>query len=133
MDELIREFLDKDNVFAVVGASRNPDKYGHKVYQNLKDGGYVVYPVNPNSRQVLGEKCYPSLSDLPVKPDVVDLVVPPPVTLEVVHECRRLDIDKVWMQPGSESQEAIDFCAESGIKAVYGVCVMAERQSSKNV
>lgn len=100
---MIREFLDKGNVFAVVGASRNPDKYGYQVCRELKGAGYGVYPVNPSSREILGDECYPSLTSLPVKPDVVDFVVPPAVTEKVVRECVSLGVDKVWMQPGSES------------------------------
>ena len=126
--ELIRSFLDKKNVFAVVGASRNPEKYGHRVYRNLKEAGYTVYPVNPNADEVLGDKCYPKLESLPVKPDVVDLVVPPKVTEEVVKECRSLGIRKVWMQPGSESEKSVEFCKKNGIEVVYGVCVMIERR-----
>ena len=132
MDErLIKSFLNKKNVFAVVGASRNPKKYGHQVYRNLRSAGYRVYPVNPNADEVLGDKCYPSLEDLPVKPDVVDVVVPPNVTEEVVKTCKKLGISKVWMQPGSESEEAINFCKENGIEVVYGVCVMIEGEKLK--
>jgi len=130
MDEkLIMEFLHKKNVFAVVGASRNPKKYGHQVYKDLRNAGYRVYPVNPNANEVLGDKCYPSLEDLPVKPDVADLVVPPKVTEQVVKTCKRLGIEKVWMQPGSESETAINFCKENEIDVVHGVCVMVERRS----
>ncbi|MCD6504864.1 CoA-binding protein, partial [Candidatus Bathyarchaeota archaeon] len=114
-----------------VGASRNPKKYGHQVYRNLRSAGYRVYPVNPNADEVLGDKCYPSLEDLPVKPDVVDVVVPPNVTEEVVKTCKKLGISKVWMQPGSESEEAINFCKENGIELVYGVCVMIEGEKLK--
>lgn len=63
----------------------------------------------------------------PVKPDVVDVVVPPKVTEHTVETCRKLGITKVWMQPGSESKKAIKFCEENGIDVVYGVCVMIER------
>ena len=130
MDEkLIMECLDKKNVFAVVGASRNPKKYGHQVYKDLRNAGYRVYPVNPNANEVLGDKCYPSLEHLPVKPDVADLVVPPQVTEQVVKNCKRLGIKKVWMQPGSESETAINFCKENEIDVVHGVCVMVERRS----
>jgi len=130
MDEkLIREFLDKKNVFAVVGVSRNPKKYGHQVYRDLRNAGYRVYPVNPNTNEVLGDKCYPSIEALSVKPDVADLVVPPKVTEQVVETCKRLGIKKVWMQPGSESETAISFCRENEIDVVYGVCVMVERRS----
>lgn len=130
MDEkLIMEFLDKTNVFAVVGASRNPKKYGHQVYKDLRNAGYRVYPVNPNANEVLGDKCYPSLEHLPINPDVADLVVPPEVTEQVVETCKRLGIKKLWMQPGSESEPAISFCKDNGIDVVYGVCVMVERRN----
>jgi hypothetical protein len=126
-EELIKAFLDKRNVFAVVGASRDPQKYGYQVYKDLKNARYEVYPVNPNAREILGDKCYPSLEKLPVKPDVVDVVVPPKVTEHTVETCKRLGITKVWMQPGSESEKAIKFCEENSIDVVYGVCVMIER------
>jgi predicted CoA-binding protein len=126
-EELIRPFLNKKNIFAVVGASRDPKKYGYQVYKDLKNAGYEVYAINPNAEEILGDKCYPSLENLPVKPDVVDVVVPPKVTEEVVKACKGLVITRVWMQPGSESEKAIKFCEENGIDAVYGVCVMIER------
>jgi predicted CoA-binding protein len=126
-EELIKAFLKKKNVFAVVGASRNPRKYGYQVYKDLKSAGYEVYPVNPNTQEILGDKCYQSLEDLPLKPNVVDVVVPPKVTQHTVEICKRLGITKVWMQPGSESRKAIKFCEENHIDVVYGVCVMIER------
>ena len=125
---LIQDFLQKENVFAVIGVSRDPKKYGHQVYKDLKEGGYVVYPLNPHLDEVLGDKCYPSLSDLPEKPDVVDTVVPPAVTEEIVKECKVLGIDKVWMQPGSESAKAIEFCRQNKIQVVHDACVMVKRR-----
>jgi predicted CoA-binding protein len=129
-EELIKEFLNKKNIFAVVGASRDPQKYGFQVFKDLKNAGYEVYPVNPNADEILGYKCYSSLESLPVKPDVVDVVVPPKVTEVVVKTCKKLGITKVWMQPGSELEVALSFCKENGINVVYGVCVMVERARS---
>jgi predicted CoA-binding protein len=126
-EELIKEFLDKRNIFAVIGASRDPQKYGFQVYRDLKSAGYQVYPINPSAEEILGDKCYPNLEMLPGKPDVVDVVVPPEVTEHVVETCKRLGITKVWMQPGSESEKAIRFCEENGVQTVHGVCVMIER------
>jgi len=126
-EKLIKKFLNKTNIFAVAGASREPKKYGHQVYKNLKEARYEVYPVNPNTDKILGSKCYRDLGDLPTKPDVIDIVVPPRVTEEIVKTCKRLGITKVWMQPGSESEKAIEFCDKNHIDAVYGVCVMIER------
>ncbi len=130
MDEkLIKEFLDKKNVFAVIGASRDPKKYGFQVYKDLKTAGYKVYAVNPNADEILSDRCYPDLKDLPIKPDVVDVVVPPKVTEKVVEACKELGITRVWMQPGSESETAINFCVKNGIDVIHGICVMVERRS----
>jgi len=130
--KLIKEFLKKSNVFAVVGASRDPGKYGHKIYRDLRTAGYKVYPVNPNADEILGDKCYPSIESLPELPQVVDLVVPPKVTNQIVKVCKKLGIKKVWMQPGSESETALSFCKENSIEVVYGVCVMVERRNVKS-
>jgi predicted CoA-binding protein len=132
MDErLIASFLDKRNIFAVVGVSRDPAKYGHQVYRDLRSAGYRVFAVNPNLSEVLGDKCYPSLDALPVKPDVVSIVVPPKVTETIVETCKKLGIKKVWMQPGSESETAIKFCRENGIDVIHGICIMIERRRQK--
>jgi predicted CoA-binding protein len=130
MDEkLIKAFLYRENIFAVVGASRNPEKYGYQVYRDLRNAGYRVYCVNPNADEVLGNKCYPSLEVLPVKPDVVDVVVPPKITEQLVKTCKKLGITKVWMQPGSESETAIKFCEENSIDVIHEVCIMVERRN----
>jgi len=127
-EEKIRAFLDKRNVFAVVGASRDLQKYGHQVYRDLKSAGYKVYPVNPSAQEVLGDKCYPDLKELPEKPDVVVTVVPPQVTEQVVRACKELGIRRVWMQPGSESEEAVKYCKENGLEVIYNMCIMVERK-----
>ncbi len=117
----MKEFLKKGNIIAVVGASRNPEKWGYKIFKKLK-GFYKTYPVNPKYKEIDGTKCYPDLKSLPEKPDVVITVVPPEVTESVVKVCKDLGISMVWMQPGSESQKAIEFCKKNGIKVVYNVC-----------
>lgn len=128
---MIVRFLDKKNTFAVVGASRDPEKYGHQVYKDLREAGYEVYPVNPNADEILGDKCYPSLEELPVIPEVVNIVVPPKITEQIVKKCKNIGIEKVWMQPGSESEEAIKFCEDNNIEAVHGVCVIIQRRNKE--
>lgn len=129
VNTLISKLIDKVNVYAVVGASRNPEKYGYRVYKDLKEAGYRVYAVNPNAQEILGDKCYPSLEALPEKPTVVVTVVPPKVTEKIVEQCRDIGVKMVWMQPGSESEKAVKFCEENGIDVVYNVCIMIERRS----
>ena len=123
MQDLIDEFI-KQKKFAVVGATDNPQKYGHQIVKNLKDRGYEVYPINPRLKEVEGLVCYPALDGLPVKPDVVDFVVPPPATEEILKQCTELGLDRIWLQPGSESEAALSYCREHNMKVVHDVCVM---------
>jgi uncharacterized protein len=132
-NELISTFLTKKNIFAVVGVSRNSEKIGYQVYRDLKNAGYKVYPINPNSQNILGNKCYPNLESLPEKPDVVNLVVPPKVTEKVVETCKELGVPRVWMQPGSESEKALKFCKNNGIEVVHDACIMIELGKQKSL
>lgn len=123
MDNLIKEFMALKK-FAVVGATDNPEKYGHQILMNLKNRDYKVYPVNPRLETIEGMKCYATLTDLPEKVDVVDFVVPPQATETILKECRELGLNRIWLQPGSESEAAIKFCRENNMQVVHSVCVM---------
>jgi len=123
MQDLIGEFMAQ-KAFAVVGATDNPEKYGNQIFKNLKSRGHEVYPVNPKLKELDGVKCYPSLADIPVKVDVVDFVVPPKVTEVILKDCKRLSLDRIWLQPGSENEAAIAYCHENKLKVVHDVCVM---------
>lgn len=123
MQDLIKEFMAQKS-FATVGATKNAEKYGYQIFKSLKSRGYEVYPVNPRLKELEGVKCYASLDDIPVKVDVVDFVVPPEVTEVILKDCKRLGLDRVWLQPGSESEAAIAYCHENNLKVVHDVCVM---------
>ncbi len=123
MQKLIDEFLSPKR-FAIVGASDNPQKYGHRIIHDLKDRGYEVYPINPRLKEIDGMECYPTLADTPVKIDVVDIAAPPQVTEKVVQECKALGLERIWIQPGAESERAISFCMANNLQVVYNVCVM---------
>ncbi|MBN2566660.1 CoA-binding protein [Candidatus Woesearchaeota archaeon] len=120
-------FFNRDHLYAIVGASNDPAKYGNKVYRNLKHAGFSVVPVNLREREIDGDPAYPSLDACPTAPDVVVTVAPPEVTEQIVRQCARLGIGRVWMQPGSESEQAVAFCAQRGIAAVHHACIMAEK------
>lgn len=113
------------STYAVVGASRDRDKYGYLVYRSLKAAGKTVFPVNPNADEVDGDRCYPALSALPQRPEVAVMVAPPAVTESAVAECARLGIIQIWMQPGAESPAALTACRENGIAVIAGgPCLM---------
>lgn len=118
----VKNFLDKKNTIAVVGASTNPEKWGYKIYMTLKKVFPRVYAVNPRHERIGRDECYPDLESLPEKPDVVITVVPPKITENVVKTCRDLGIKRVWMQPGSESKKAMDFCKDNGMEFISNLC-----------
>ena len=126
MKDLIEEFVQQ-RVWAVVGYSENRRKYGHLILHDLKQAGYVVLPVNKRGGLMDGMTVYQSVRDLPVVPGVVDVVVPPAQTLEVVRDCHDSKLNRVWMQPGAESKEALEFCRRHSIKVVYHACAMVEK------
>ncbi|MDO0826010.1 CoA-binding protein [Desulfosporosinus nitroreducens] len=125
----INELLSQ-KTWAVIGVSNNTDKYGYKVYKQLRKAGYSVFPINPGLQSIDGDPCYPSLAALPKKPDAVSIVVPPKITEQVVKECNDLGITKVWMQPGSESKNAIQDGEEHGITVVHNQCVLVHTRSN---
>ncbi|RQD75575.1 MAG: CoA-binding protein [Candidatus Syntrophonatronum acetioxidans] len=125
MQELIKLFLSK-KTWALVGASQNKKKYGNIIFRYLKKNtGFTLYPVNPKIKEIEGYPCYPSLTALPVKPEVVNLVVPPSVCREVVKEGIQLGIKHFWMQPGAEDKDAIEMIKKEGLSVIHGACVMA--------
>jgi len=103
----IQQALDQ-KVWAVIGATHKTEKFGYKIYKCLKDHGYEVYPVNPNVAEIDGDKCYPSLSALPVVPAVVDFVVPESAGLAALDECKELGIPTVWLQPGADKPSVVE-------------------------
>ncbi len=123
-ENIIDDFLEKKNVFAVIGVSRDVTKYGRKVFDDLRGSGFKVFPLNPKADIIDGQKCYASLEDLPVIPDVVVFVVPPVVGEKLVIKCKKLGIKNIWLQPGSESETLIKYCSDNSINCVHDQCVM---------
>lgn len=112
-------------VFVVSGASRDPEKYGYKVYHALKAAGYTVYAVNPNADEIDGQPSYPSVYNVPGKIDCLVTVTPPDVTEETIREAGHLRIPYLWMQPGSESVAAYNLAQSFAMEIVSGgPCIM---------
>jgi predicted CoA-binding protein len=109
---------------AVVGVSRDPKKFGNAAYKALKEKGYTVYPINRNVETIEGDRCYAGLGTLPEKVDGVVIVVPPKETEQVVREADAAGIQNVWMQQGSESEAAVQYCQEHHLNEVHGECIM---------
>jgi predicted CoA-binding protein len=118
VQDMIQEFMAQKR-FAIVGATDNPEKYGNTIFHNLKSRGYEIYPVNPKLDMLDDTRVYHALSEIPVKVDVVDFVVPPGVTEEILKECNNLGIKRIWLQPGSESDAAIKYCQDHDMQVLH--------------
>jgi predicted CoA-binding protein len=127
---LIEECL-AEPVWAVVGASTSPAKWGYRAYKALLAHGYRAYPVNPRATAIDGAPCYRSLANLPETPGVVSIIVPPKLGLAVVDEAVEAGIARLWFQPGAYSPGNHARARERGVRAVSGACVLVELSSRK--
>lgn len=109
---------------AVVGASTNPEKYGNIIVRNLKGKGYTVYPVNPKAEEIAGLRVYHSLAEVPRPVDLVNVVTPPPVSLQVLQEADRLGFQVIWFQEGSFDDKVLQALEKTRIEGIVEACIM---------
>jgi uncharacterized protein len=117
----------KDKRIVVVGVSHKEDKFGYRIFKGLLDKGFKVEGVNPTDGEIAGKKIFRSLADVPGQIDMVITVVNASVTEQVVEQCRQLNIPEIWMQPGSESEKAINQAEKYGIAVIHDACFMVEQ------
>jgi uncharacterized protein len=131
--ELIRTVLgvttkETPRTIAVIGLSEVSSKPSHYVSEYMQQHGYKIYPVNPSIPEVLGEKSYPSLSDLPIKPDIVDVFRLPRFIPAIVDEMLKLGLPNLWVQLGIINLEAAARAEAGGIHVVMDRCIMVEHR-----
>ena len=129
MSDIITLLTRPETTVAVVGATDDPAKYGHRIYRDLKSKGFRVFAVNPNRDTVDGDRAFRSLGDLPEVPTIVDYVVPPRLTLRVLEEARSLGLLNAWIQPGAESEDVLDYLDENGFTYLANACIMVESRA----
>jgi predicted CoA-binding protein len=135
VESLIDEVVRESRTIAVVGASRDPSKDSHEVAAYLKQHGFRIIPVNPFSDEILGEKCYKSLLDIPQslrsEIDVVDIFRPsedvPPIVDQAIQIRTPSGKPKViWMQLGIMNEKAAKRAEEAGMNVIMDRCLMVE-------
>lgn len=125
MDSFL-EILKHSQKIAIIGATDNQEKYGYKITKMLLGAGFTIYPINPNRKEVLGLKTYPTLSSLPSKVDIANFVVPPNVSLSILEDLPKGKIRYLWFQPGSENEKVLEKARELGYDPIYGFCIMED-------
>jgi predicted CoA-binding protein len=126
VETVIDKILSESKTVAVVGISDKPDRPSHVVARYLQENGYRVIPVNPLLSEVLGEKAWKSLSDIPGKVDLVDVFRKSGDVLPLAEEAVRAGARFFWMQEGVVNEAARDLLTRAGIAVVMDRCVKKE-------
>jgi len=120
--------LKSARTIAVVGLSSKRYRPSYGVAAYMQSAGYRIIPVNPNETEVLGEKCYARLEDIPEKIDIVDIFRRSELVPEVVESAIRIGAKAVWMQEGVVDEEAARRAREAGLEVVMDLCILKEHR-----
>jgi uncharacterized protein len=124
--EEIRHIIEHHKVIAVVGLSANPMRPSHGVAQYMQRQGYKIIPVNPMETEVLGEKCFAKLSDIPEKVDLVNIFRRSEEAGKIVDEAIEIGAKSVWLQEGVIDEEATKRAEDIGLIVVMDKCWLKE-------
>ena len=125
-DSEMRALLQTAKTIAVVGLSNNPMRASLGVSRFLQRQGYCVIPVNPNETEVLGERAYPTLREVPDPIDIVNIFRRPARVPEVIEDAAGRNIRCIWMQEGVVNHEAAAQAEAAGIPVVMDLCILKE-------
>lgn len=122
-DDQLRDLLISASTIAIVGASSDPEKSSHGIMKKLQRAGYRVIPVNPKETEVLGERAYPSLLDVPERVDIVDVFRRSEDTPAIAEQAVRIGARALWLQLGIASEEAAAIAQQGGLTVVMDTCI----------
>jgi predicted CoA-binding protein len=124
-DAELKQLLTDATTIAMVGASSNPETASHGIMQKLQSVGYRVIPVNPRETEILGERSYPSLVDIPERIDIVDVFRRAEDTPGIADEAVTIGAKALWLQSGIVSEDAAARAKAGGLTVVMDVCIGA--------
>jgi predicted CoA-binding protein len=119
----IADFM-KLRTFAIIGVSSKKKKFGNYILSHMLEKELRILPIHRSVPQIDGIKCYPSIDDLPIKPDAVILVIPPAESEKALVEIYEAGVKNVWLQQGAESNKAITYCIQNDINVISGECIL---------
>lgn len=122
-DAELRTVLTQANTIAVVGASSNPERASYGIMKKLQSVGYTVIPVNPRETEVLGERAYASLADIPVPVDIVDVFRRAEDTPAIADEAVAIKAKVLWLQSGIANEDAAARARAGGVTPVMDACI----------
>ena len=124
-DPELKRLLTEATTIAMVGASSNPEKASYGIMQKLQKAGYRVIPVNPRETEILGERSYPSLIDVPERIDIVDVFRRPEDAPSIADDAVTIGARALWLQTGIVSEDAAARAQAGGLIVVMDTCIGA--------
>jgi len=109
---------------AVIGASANRAKYGNKAVRAFARQGYAVYPVNPGESEIEGLPAFKTIGEVPVRPDMVSVYVPPETLLKILPDIAAKGCDELWLNPGTESDEVLAEAERLGLRVIQACSIV---------
>jgi predicted CoA-binding protein len=109
---------------AIIGASSDRNKYGNKAVRAFLQQGYNVYPVNLNEKEIEGLQTYASIREVPERPDMVSVYVPPKIVLGILPEIAAKGCDELWINPGAESDEVVAEAERLGLNVIQACSIV---------
>jgi|SRR2546421_12218 len=110
---------------AIIGASSDRAKFGNKAVRAFQQQGYTVYPVNPKEAAIEGLPAFKSILEVPERPQMISVYLPPPVLLKVLPDIAAKGCDELWLNPGTESDEVLVAAEELGLEVICSCSIVA--------
>ena len=126
----IESILRSYKTIAVVGLSPDPGRASHRVASYMQSAGYRIVPVRPDGDEILGEKVYHSLDDIPFPVEIVDVFRRSETVVPVAREAVRIGARVFWLQEGITNEEAETLCREAGLDVVSDRCILVEHRKA---
>lgn len=118
---------------AIIGASRDRGKFGNKAVRAFRQQGYTVYPVNPRETEIEEIPAYKSIQDVPVRPDMISVYVPPPVLLKLLPDIAARGCKELWLNPGTESDEVLAEAERLGLPVIQACSIVGVGMSPERL
>ncbi len=109
---------------AIIGASSDRQKFGNKAVRAFRQQGYAVYPVNPKEVEIEGLPAFKSIAEVPVRPQLVSVYLPPPVLLSILPDIAARGCDELWLNPGTESDEVLAEAGRLGLNTIQACSIV---------
>jgi len=130
---IFRDFMEKMKTIAIIGASGDRQKFGNKAVRAYLKQGYTVYPVNPKETQIENLPVFKSIAEVPVRPNIISVYLPPPVLLKILPDIAARGCDEFWLNPGTESAEVLAEAERLGLNVIQACSIVGVGVSPEEI